>query len=229
MIAIVTGASRGIGRQAAIALAAYPDSKVYALARNEERLAELASVHDNITPITCDLQKKDGIFTAVQQIEEEGVDILINNAGMLINKPFEHLESAEFEAVYKVNVLAPAILIQALLNKLRNAEGISHVINVSSMGGFQGSAKFPGLSAYSSSKAAIASLTECLAEEYKESNTRFNCLCFGAVQTEMLEEAFPGYQAPVSAEQMGKYVASFAVDGAIVFNGKVLPVALSNP
>ena len=93
----------------------------------------------------------------------------------------------------------------------------------------QGSAKFPGLTAYSSSKAAIAGLTECLAEELKDKNISVNCLAIGAVQTEMLEEAFPGYKAPLSPKQMAEYIFDFALKGHQYYNGKILPVSSSTP
>jgi NAD(P)-dependent dehydrogenase (short-subunit alcohol dehydrogenase family) len=97
------------------------------------------------------------------------------------------------------------------------------------MGGVQGSSKFAGLAAYSSSKGALITLTELLAEEFKETGPSFNALAFGAVQTEMLEEAFPGYIAPLSADQMGAYLLNFALTGHQFFNGKVLPVSSGTP
>jgi NAD(P)-dependent dehydrogenase (short-subunit alcohol dehydrogenase family) len=105
----------------------------------------------------------------------------------------------------------------------------SHIVNISSMGGFQGSSKYRGLSYYSASKAAIGCLTECLAIEFSEAGIKVNCLAIGAVQTEMFEEAFPGLKAPVSASEMGRYVSEFALNGHKFFNGKILPVAISNP
>ena len=105
----------------------------------------------------------------------------------------------------------------------------SHILTISSMGGFQGSAKFAGLSAYSSSKAAIAGLTECLAEEFKGKNIAVNCLAIGAVQTEMLAEAFPGYKAQLLPFQMAEYIMDFAAKGHLYYNGKILPVSLSTP
>ena len=156
----------------------------------------------------------------------KSVDVLINNAGSLINKPFMEISSSEFEAVFKVNVFAVATLTRLML-PIMNPKG--HVLNISSMGGVQGSAKFPGLSAYSSSKGALIILTELLAEEFKESGPSFNALALGAVQTEMLEEAFPGYQAPVTAAQMADHIINFAFNGNQFYNGKVLPVSSSTP
>jgi len=97
------------------------------------------------------------------------------------------------------------------------------------MGGVQGSAKFPGLAAYSSSKGALITLTELLAEEFKQTGPSFNVLALGAVQTEMLEEAFPGYKAPLTAVQMAQYIIDFSLTGNTFYNGKVLEVSSSTP
>lgn len=97
------------------------------------------------------------------------------------------------------------------------------------MGGIQGSMKFAGLAAYSSSKGALITLTELLAEEYKENGPAFNVLALGAVQTEMLEEAFPGYRAPLSAIEMAEYIRNFSLTGSKYYNGKILQVSNSTP
>ena len=97
------------------------------------------------------------------------------------------------------------------------------------MGGVQNSQKFPGLSVYSTSKGTLITLTQCLAEEFKDSGFKFNCLALGAVQTEMLNEAFPGFKAPVSSEQMGDFIANFYLQGAQYFNGQVIPVSIGSP
>jgi NAD(P)-dependent dehydrogenase (short-subunit alcohol dehydrogenase family) len=97
------------------------------------------------------------------------------------------------------------------------------------MGGVQGSLKFPGLSAYSSSKGAVITLMELLAEECKELGISFNTLALGAVQTEMLAEAFPDYKAPTTAFEMAEYIANFALTGNQFYNGKVLQVSSSTP
>jgi len=131
-------------------------------------------------------------------------------------------------SVCPVNVFAPALLIKEVLQN-NQPEQPTHVVNISSMGGFQGSAKFPGLSVYSSSKAAIANLTEVLAEEYKETNIRFNCLALGSVQTEMLKEAFPTYNSSMSAKKMAEFIIEFSINGSQYFNGKIIPVSLSIP
>lgn len=156
------------------------------------------------------------------------VDVLVHNAGILVHKPFEQLERADWLRIFDANVFGAAELSRALLPWLSKGAH-PHVLHIGSMGGFQGSSKFPGLSAYSASKAALACLTECLAEEWKPLGIAVNCLALGAVQTEMLHEAFPGYQAPLGSVEMGAYIARFAVEGHRFFNGKVLPVSLSTP
>ena len=182
----------------------------------------------NIHPFAVDLSIGSELVDFVEEIKTSfrSIDVLINNAGSLINKPFLEISSSEFEKVYKVNVFAVATLTRLLLPMI-NTDG--HVLNITSMGGVQGSAKFPGLSAYSSSKGALIILTELLAEEFKESGPSFNALALGAVQTEMLEEAFPGYQAPLSAAQMADYIIDFALKGHQFYNGKVLPISSSTP
>ena len=158
--------------------------------------------------------------------EWKEVDILIHNAGFLINKSFTELTKDDFLRVYDVNVFGVVELTQIMIPFLKPG---SHVVTISSMGGIQGSLKFPGLAAYSSAKGAVITLSELLAEEYKEQNIAFNVLAIGAVQTEMLEEAFPGYQAPLSANQMADYIYNFATTGNQFYNGKVLQVSSSTP
>lgn len=156
------------------------------------------------------------------------INAVVNNAGTLVNKPFSQITNIDLEKVYNVNVFSVFRLIQGILPMMDEKEK-SHIVNISSMGGFQGSAKFAGLSAYSSSKAAMACLTECLAEEFKERNIAFNCLALGAVQTEMLEAAFPGYKAPVLASEMAMYISDFVLNAHKIMNGKVIPVSLTSP
>ena len=145
---------------------------------------------------------------------------------MLINKPFAETTYADFEAVYRVNVFGAAQLIRHLLPLLTTD---SHILNISSIGGVNGTSKFPGLAAYSSSKGALGILTELLAEEFKDNGPRCNALALGAVQTEMLAEAFPGYKAPVSASQIATYITDFSLKGHHFYNGKVLPISQSTP
>ncbi len=222
---VITGTSRGIGFELAQQFA-NQGHQVLALSRNTKPLEQVN--HPNITTISVDLSNEKDIKKAVDFISTEWkkVDVLINNAGKLINKPFQQLTTQDFEEVYKVNVFAVAELTKNLLPFMQKG---SHVVTVSSMGGIQGSMKFPGLAAYSSAKGAVITLSELLAEEYKEQQIAFNVLALGAVQTEMLEEAFPGYEAPLSAKEMATYIFDFALTGNKYYNGKVLQVSSSTP
>lgn len=229
---VVTGASRGIGYQLVKQLSSNPDNTIFAVSRNGEQLEQLKNecVNKNVITITCDLSKELSILSLLTNIKKHSstINALVNNAGAIINKPFLEITKSEFDYIYNVNVFAVARLIQGVLPIMEEKEK-SHIVNISSMGGFQGSLKFAGLSAYSSSKAALVCLTECLAEEFKGRNIAFNCLALGAVQTEMLEEAFPGYKAPISAPEMAAYVADFVLNAHKTLNGKVIPVSSSNP
>ncbi|MCL4133812.1 UNVERIFIED_CONTAM: hypothetical protein GTU68_048060 [Idotea baltica] len=222
---VITGTSRGIGFELAKLFAA-KGHQVLAISRNIEPLTTVN--HKNITLLSVDLS----INTDVKKVSDfiknnwKKVDILINNAGKLINKPFTELTSDDFLEVYKVNVFAVAELTKNLIPFLQKG---SHVVTISSMGGIQGSMKFPGLAAYSSAKGAVITLSELLAEEYKEKQIAFNVLALGAVQTEMLAEAFPDYKAPLSAEEMATYIFDFSTTGNKFYNGKILEVSSTTP
>jgi 3-oxoacyl-[acyl-carrier protein] reductase len=222
---VITGTSRGIGYELA-QLFSNAGHHVIALSRKVDAIQDLEK--DSIFSISTDLSVPSSIDAAVKIILDkwDRIDILINNAGMLVNKPFEQLTPADFQQCYAVNVFGVATLTQALI-PVMNKE--AHVVAISSMGGIQGSAKFPGLAAYSSAKAAVITLFELLAEEYKENGPSFNTLALGAVQTEMLEEAFPGYQAPLTAVEMAAYIMEFALTGNKFYNGKTLEVSVSTP
>ena len=222
---IITGTSRGIGFEMA-QLFANKGHKVLALSRNDSFIAKLN--HKNITSFPFDITKKEDLKRVEDYLNTnwETVEVLINNAGKLLNKPFLETSSEAFETVYKVNVFGVANLTKLVLPRMPKN---GHVVTISSMGGVQGSMKFPGLSAYSSSKGAVITLTELWAEEFKETGPSFNVLALGAVQTEMLEEAFPGYKAPTTALEMATYIKEFALRGHKMYNGKLLQVSNSTP
>lgn len=222
---IITGTSRGIGFELAKQFAEN-GHKVLAVSRNTGPIDALA--HPNITAIAVDISVSEDVQKVADFVSSEWkqVDILINNAGLLISKPFAELTKSDFLAVYQVNVFGATAITQKLIPFMSSG---SHVVTISSMGGIQGSMKFPGLAAYSSAKGAVITLSEVLAEEYKERGIAFNVLAIGAVQTEMLAEAFPGYEAPVTASEMSDYIYHFALTGNHFYNGKVLPVSNTTP
>lgn len=222
---IITGASRGIGFELTKCFAS-KGYNVLALSRNTEPVKNLNL--KNITSLATDFSNNDDFHIISEFLKQTWtkVDIIIHNAGKLVNKPFSEISSDDFLEVYKVNVFAVAELTKIALPFLTKG---SHVVTISSIGGIQGSIKFPGLAAYSSSKGAVITLSELLSEEYKNQGIAFNVLALGAVQTEMLEEAFPGFEAPVSALEMADYIFNFATTGHQFYNGKVLQVSSSTP
>jgi NAD(P)-dependent dehydrogenase (short-subunit alcohol dehydrogenase family) len=221
---VILGASQGIGAALVDHFAQLEDTTVIALSRNLDKMRS-RFLQKNVSCYQLDISKD-----VHQQIAALGfastIDILINNAGLLINKPFEQLSHQDLSESYQVNVIGIMEATQALLPQLA---ADAHIVNISSMGGFQGSLKFAGLAAYSTSKAALCAFTELFAEEYKATSLRMNCLCLGAVQTEMLSAAFPGYIAPTSPAEMAQFIANFALHNGAFFNGKIIPVSSSNP
>ena len=221
---IITGTSRGIGYEMALQFA----NAGYQVLAVSRKTPQVLIDHENITCLPIDISDENQL----QQVNEfisktwKKVDVLIHNAGSLLHKNFTEITTQEFQNIYKVNVFAVAELTKICIPFMEKG---SHVVTISSMGGIQGSMKFAGLSAYSSSKGAVITLSELLAEEYKENGIAFNVLALGAVNTEMLQEAFPGYEAPLSAKEMADYIYNFALTGNKYYNGKVLQVSSSTP
>lgn len=222
---IITGTSRGIGFEL-VHLFANQGHNVLALSRNAQPVNNLN--FDNISSFAFDLCEEEDYKKVEQFIQNQWthVDILINNAGLLLNKPFAETTFKDFSKVYETNVFGVSEMTRIVLPFMKND---GHVVTISSMGGIQGSMKFAGLAAYSSSKGAVITLSELLAEEYKDTGPQFNVLALGAVQTEMLQEAFPDYQAPTTAKEMATYIHDFSLNGNKYYNGKVLQVSNSTP
>lgn len=231
---IITGCSSGMGLSAARYLVQNTNSTVIGIARREQQLHhfadELSAGHSKGTfiPVPFDLADLQSLPILVEKIRNHfsNVQILINNAGAFFKKTIEETSVNEFDHILNVNFKSPYFLIQHLLPMFSNP---SHIVNITSMGGFHGSIKFPGLSVYSASKAALSNLTESLATELSDRGISVNAIAPGAVQTEMLSKAFPGFKAPVSPDEMGEFIANFALNGHTFFNGKILPASVSTP
>ncbi|MDI6050482.1 SDR family NAD(P)-dependent oxidoreductase [Flavobacterium sp. XS2P24] len=221
---IITGTSRGIGFELALQFA-NAGHQVLAISR---KIPQALLGNENITCLSVDLATESELVKVSNFLSKswKQIDAVIHNAGSLLLKPFSETTQEDFENIYKVNVFGVANLTRICLPYLQKG---SHVVTISSMGGIQGSLKFAGLAAYSSSKGAVITLSELLAEEYKERGISFNVLALGSVQTEMLAEAFPGYQAPITAGEMANYIYDFTLTGNKYFNGKVLQVSSTNP
>lgn len=233
MNVVITGAGQGIGKSLAIEFSKKERINLYLISRSKEKLILASDQCKKINPeavivtIPFDLDRI-LLEELPKELDCSRIDILINNAGVLIRKDFLNIEPDDMMDMVTTNFLVPACLIRKIIGRMGGSLP-SHVINMGSMAGFQGSKKFPGLSIYSATKAALASLTECLATEMIDKNIYFNCLAIGSVQTEMLATAFPGYKAPLTPAQMAEFIIDFAINGFKYFNGKVLPVSLTTP
>jgi 3-oxoacyl-[acyl-carrier protein] reductase len=226
---VINGASRGIGKATALFLAQDINNKLIITGRNITALNAIAAASPNIYPLRTDISEpKELPETLKKPVSEHfsNIDVLINMAGSLVSQEFMKMKDSDARNMMETNFFGPAAAIR-ILKPLMNRG--SHILNISSMGGYQGSTKFRGLSYYSASKAAIACLSECLAEEFRDSGISVNCLALGAVGTEMLAEAFPGYNAPVEAGEIASFISYFALNGQKFMNGRIIPVALSNP
>lgn len=224
MNVLITGCSRGIGKAMLESLNNNSKIKnVFALSSKSDTLIQ----SKKITPIKCDFLINGWQEKMIEVVREVPINLLINNAGYLYNGSVGSTPQSEVLKMFNINVNAPFLIVQSLLENLKN--GNAHIINIGSMGGFLGSSKFSGLSFYSSMKAALANLSECWAEEFRVFNIKSNCLALGSVNTEMLNEAFPGYEAPVDAEEMADKIIDFSLSYSTIINGKVIPFSVSTP
>jgi NAD(P)-dependent dehydrogenase (short-subunit alcohol dehydrogenase family) len=228
---IVNGGTRGIGKEIALILAKNSSNILFVTGRNSNALkqlsagAEYGNIHTHVTDMSVFDENSEAFLEAVRGCFSE-VDILINNAGYLVHRDFMNFDIREARKMMETNFFGPSAVIRLMQPLMKRG---SHIVNISSMGGFQGSSKYKGMSYYSASKAALACLSECLAGEFRDAGISVNCLALGSVQTEMFEEAFPGLKAQVNAKEMAKYIADFALNGNNFFNGRVIPVAFSDP
>ena len=221
---IITGTSSGIGFEL-VKLFSEKNHNVLAISRNNNALRTLNLA--GVMPIDLDLTESEDYNSLDKYLSSfKNIDILINNAGYLINKPFEETTLKDFQEVYSTNVFSVAMLTKKIIGFMSES---SNVVNISSIGGVQGSMKFSGLSAYSSSKAALNILTEMLAEEYKDRKIHFNSLALGSVETKMLKKAFPDFKASTSAIEMANYIYQFSVEGYMFLNGKIVSVSSTTP
>ena len=209
--ALVTGASRGIGRAIAAAYVA-EGARVVVTGRDAGALNDLvAELGDGAHAVACDLAAPETpqALIAATLAHFGALDLLVNNAG-IIHPARDLVDFApeEWRAVLEVNLVAPAMLVRAAVPAMRKA-GRGHIINISSIGGRKGGR---GRSAYRASKAALINLTESLAAELARDGIQVNCICPGAVDTEGYRDmmASRGLQ-PVSSAMQASEIAELAV------------------
>lgn len=223
--AIVTGASGGIGA----ALCRYlceSGVEVIGVSRRPSALS-----FPNYTHLELDLTQKASLAelaSRAHKMKNARLRVLIHGAAILHSVPFNAISDEQEDAMLKLNLMVPVWLTRMLLPWLQAANE-AHTVFISSMAGYQGSHKYPGLTIYGLTKSGITGLAEALASEYAGTGLRFNALALGAVQTAMLAEAFPGYTGGVSPQRMAEFIGSFSLNGHKVLNGKVIPVSMDDP
>jgi len=226
---LITGASNGIGLALTKYFLQHTQFTVIAVARSMQTSMQniQPDYQHRVIPLTLDLNPPESITIIRDSIAQLGkLQYLINNAGVIYPQSIEKTTDEELRIQFETNLISPYRMIRELIPFLTSP---SHIVNITSMGGVQGSVKFPGLSAYSASKGALNILTECLAMELYDRNIKVNALALGAVQTAMLEKTFPGYHTDVTTTEMASYIAHFVIEGYHLCNGKIFPISTSTP
>lgn len=227
--ALVTGAGRGIGRAVAVSLAK-EGARVIVCARSENELNEtaqqLAAANGEAETIVCDMADEKAVIALFAHIQTNygTLDILVNNAGIFSGAYIEDVSMVEYHRVMQVNAAAVFLSCREAFG-LMKAKGGS-IVNVSSLSGVQGATKFPGFSAYCASKFAVIGITEALAEEGKQCGIRVNAVAPGSVDTEMLREAFPGFNGPMlKPQQVADAILFLAGPHSSAVNGATLDLS----
>lgn len=227
-VALITGGGRGIGAATAEALAR-KGAQVIVASRTEAELtatvAALRSAGLQASSITLDVADEAAVETAFSRIAGEWgrLDILVNNAALLLSGPFAEMAMDDWDRLLAVN-LRGAVLCARQAFRLMDKSGGS-IVNVSSLGGLPGTEKFPGYAAYTVSKFAMTGLTEALAAEGRERNIRVNGVAPGAVDTLMLRQAAPHLRTRTGPAEVAKVIA-FLCDPAEsgCMTGAMLPI-----
>ncbi|MFJ7638327.1 SDR family NAD(P)-dependent oxidoreductase [Peribacillus sp. NPDC097225] len=191
-VAVVTGGGRGIGKETSILLAQL-GATLAVLSNDQEEInntvTQIISNGGNAKAYFCDLTSRDTIEQTFKQIETDlgHVDILINNAGSMVIKPFLETSIEEWDSIQDLNVRGMYLATRAVVpNMIKQLEGI--IINISSIWGLKGG---PDRSAYITAKHAVIGFTKALGEEFKPFNIRVNAVCPGPVATKMMEDLAP--------------------------------------
>jgi NAD(P)-dependent dehydrogenase (short-subunit alcohol dehydrogenase family) len=231
---LITGAGSGIGREVCLSFLT-SGWNVIGLLRNVVQGESLKNACEDLrgtlSLIHVDLNDSDfldSITNGLSDLDIDSLDVLINVAGGLDVKELNDIDETHLKSMMRINFEVPVLLTKELIPFLSNG-GSSNIINITSMSGFQGSVRFPGLSIYGASKAALGSWTESIAVELVSKNIHANALAIGSVNTDMLQKAFPDYEATINPEEMAEYIYSFASLGYKFYNGKTLSVAITNP
>jgi 3-oxoacyl-[acyl-carrier protein] reductase len=181
--AIVTGASRGIGREIAVALAG-AGAHVACVATNEDLLASLAAeLGEKALPLKADVSKAGDVERVVEEAAKKfgRLDILVNNAGITRDNLLLRMKEDEWDTVLGVNLRGPFLLMKSAMRHIMRSPA-GRVINIASVSGIMGN---PGQANYSASKGGLISLTKTAAREYGSRNVCINAVAPGFIKTDM--------------------------------------------
>lgn len=232
-VAVVTGAGRGIGRAAAIALARHGYA-VLGAARTGSELRQTAAAVSRaggeLEAVVADVGTLDGvvrIFERARQLSG-ALKLLVNNAGTLDRSEVERIEVADLDRTLAVNTRG-AVLCALFAYRAMIGSGGGCIINIASLSGVAGVEKFPGLLPYVVSKFGVVGLTEALAAEGRANHVRAICLAPGAVDTDLLARALPQLRAGVSPEDVARLIVFLASDAGAPLNGLTIPLMSNAP
>ena len=209
-VALITGGGRGIGAATAEALARKGAEVIIASRTEAELTATVTALRTaglKASLIVLDVADEAAVAAAFSRITAEWgrLDILVNNAAILLSAPFAEMAMSDWDRLLAVN-LRGAVLCARQAFRLMGESGGS-IVNVSSLGGLPGTDKFPGYAAYTVSKFAITGLTEALAAEGRDCNIRVNGVAPGAVDTVMLRQAAPHLRTRTGPADVAKVIA----------------------
>jgi 3-oxoacyl-[acyl-carrier protein] reductase len=191
--AIVTGASRGIGKAIAIALGR-EKMRLALLARSTNQLQEVADkIHTfggEAIAVPCDLMNSDAVETSLKKIFQhfDSLDVLISNAGIFLEKPIADIKIEEWDRVLRTNLTATFLLCQSAFLKMKDQKG-GRIIAIASSASTQG---FIHQGAYCASKHGLLGFTRCLSIEARPHNVHVHTICPGGVRTDLLKDTYMG-------------------------------------
>jgi len=209
-VALITGGGRGIGAATAEALARKGAQVIVASRTEAELAATVARIQADgldATSILLDVADEAAVDAAFAKIAVEfgRLDMLVNNAAMLLSGPFAEMPMVDWDRLLAVNLRGAVLCARQAFRLMRERGGA--IVNVSSLGGVPGTEKFPGYAAYTVSKFALTGLTEALAAEGREHNIRVNAVAPGAVDTAMLRQAAPHLRTRTGPADVAKVIA----------------------
>jgi NAD(P)-dependent dehydrogenase (short-subunit alcohol dehydrogenase family) len=179
---LITGASRGIGRAIAAKLAA-PDVALLLHGRDTIALAEVCKAVKaqcaKVVPLIHDLASRSGVSSMIEEVGSDPIDLLVNNAGIAIVKPFAEITQIELEQTIGVNIVAPFFLTQQFAPRMKPGSSIVNILSIAAKNGF------PNWSAYCMSKFALEGFSQSVREELREHQIRVINVYPAATATEI--------------------------------------------